>query len=153
MAKRLMFLCTGNSARSQMAEGLARSLLGGTWEVFSAGLEPKGVHPLAVRAMAEIGIDIRAQTSKPIDPALLDRMDLIVTLCDDAAERCPVTPPHVRRLHWSLPDPAAVEGAEEQRLAAFRRVRDELVRRIRQGLLAFDGPLPAPSAIGRREEE
>ncbi|WP_042501950.1 arsenate reductase ArsC [Thermaerobacter marianensis] len=147
-----MFLCTGNSARSQMAEGLARSLLGGAWEVYSAGLDPKGVHPLAVRAMDEIGIDIRAQSSKPIDPALLDRMDLIVTLCDDAAERCPVTPPHVRRWHWPLPDPAAVEGTEEQRLAAFRRVRDELHRRIRQGLLASHDPVPAPGATGGGEE-
>nr|WP_243149695.1 arsenate reductase ArsC [Thermaerobacter sp. PB12/4term] len=153
MAKRLMFLCTGNSARSQMAEGLARSLLGGTWEVYSAGLDPKGVHPLAVRAMEEIGIDIRAQSSKPIDPALLDQMDLIVTLCDDAAERCPVTPPHVRRLHWSLPDPAAVEGTGEQRLAAFRRVRDELLRRIRQALLPPGRPGLAPGVGDGGEEE
>ncbi|HEY8414822.1 MAG TPA: arsenate reductase ArsC [Thermaerobacter sp.] len=132
--KRLIFLCTGNSARSQMAEGLARTLLGDGWEVHSAGLEPKGVHPLAVRAMDELGIDIRGQRSKAIDPALLRQMDLVITLCDDAAERCPATPPGVRRLHWSLPDPAAVTGSEEERLAAFRRVRDALAARIRAEL-------------------
>ena len=130
--RRVMFLCTGNSARSQMAEGLARHLFGDRWEVYSAGLEPKGVHPLAVRAMDELGIDIRHQRSKVIDPDLLGRMDLVITLCDDGAERCPVPPPHVRRLHWALPDPAAARGTEEQRLAAFRRVRDELLARLRR---------------------
>lgn len=117
-----------------MAEGLARFLLGDGWEVHSAGLEPKGVHPLAVRVMDEIGIDIRGQRSKAIDPALLRQVDLVITLCDDAAERCPVTPPGVRRLHWSFPDPAAVTGSEEERLAAFRRVRDALAERIRAEL-------------------
>lgn len=123
-----------------MAEGLARSLLGGAWEVYSAGLEPKGVHPLAVRAMDEIGIDIRAQRSKPIDPELLRDMDLVITLCGDAAERCPVTPPGVRRVHWPFPDPAAVTGTEEERLAAFRSVRDGLARRIRAELAGGEGP-------------
>lgn len=128
----ILFLCTVNSARSQMAEGLARRLLGPGWEVHSAGLEPKGVHPLAVRAMDELGIDIRRQESKAIDPAVLSRVDWIITLCGDVAERCPVPPPGARHLHWNLPDPARVEGSEAERLAAFRRVRDELAHRLRE---------------------
>ncbi|MBC7343741.1 MAG: arsenate reductase ArsC, partial [Clostridia bacterium] len=106
---RIMFLCTGNSCRSQMAEGWARYLareLQGTSstsqpiEVYSAGLEPAGLNPRAVAAMAEVGIDISQQTSKAIDPQLLSQMDVVVTLCGDAEERCPVTPPSIRRLHW-----------------------------------------------------
>ena len=128
--RKVMFLCTGNSARSQMAEGLARHLLGDRWEVYSAGVTPKGVHPLAIRALQEVGVDISGQRSKPIDPELLNSMDLVVTLCDEAAEACPVTPQHVARLHWSNPDPAAVEGDEEERLAAFRQVREALRGRI-----------------------
>lgn len=128
----ILFLCTGNSARSQMAEGLARHLLGPRWEVHSAGVEPKGVHPLAVRVMDEIGIDIRGQTSKAIDPALLARADWVITLCGDARDRCPTPPPGARHRHWDLEDPARVQGGEAQRLEAFRRVRDELARRLRE---------------------
>lgn len=138
---RIMFLCTGNSCRSQMAEGWARYLaqeLQGTSstsqpiEVYSAGLEPAGLNPRAVAAMAEVGIDISQQTSKAIDPQLLSQMDVVVTLCGDAEERCPVTPPSIRRLHWPLPDPARATGSQEEVMDSFRRVRDEIGERVRQ---------------------
>lgn len=132
--KRVMFLCTGNSCRSQMAEGFARHLGGDRWEVYSAGLEPAGLNPRAVEVMKEEGIDISAQESKPIDPDLLRSVDVVVTLCGDAHDRCPVTPPHVRRLHWPLPDPARAEGSEDEIMAVFRRVRDD-IRGLVEGLL------------------
>lgn len=128
--KKVLFLCTGNSCRSQMAEGFARALAGDRFEVYSAGLEPAGVNPRAVQVMHEVGIDISGQTSKPIDPEILLKVDLIVTLCGDAADRCPVTPPQVRRLHWPLEDPARATGTEEEILARFRQVRDEIRRRV-----------------------
>ncbi len=124
------FLCTGNSCRSQMAEGFARHLAGDRWEVASAGIEPSGVNPLAIAVMAEAGIDISRQVSKAIDPDLLDRAAVIVTLCGDAEERCPVTPPHVRKVHWPLPDPAKATGGESEVRAAFRAVRDDIGRRV-----------------------
>lgn len=127
----LYFICTGNSARSQMAEGLGRQILGDRYDVVSGGLEPSVVHPLAIRAMAEIGLDISGQKSRPIDPAALRAARIAVTLCGDAEERCPVTPPQVRRLHWPLPDPARAEGDEDERLAVFRSVRDEIAVRVR----------------------
>ncbi|MGQ9780496.1 MAG: arsenate reductase (thioredoxin) [Bacillota bacterium] len=128
--KKILFLCTGNSCRSQMAEGFAKALAGDRWEVHSAGLEPAGLNPRAVRVMREVGIDISGQASKPIDPELLLKVDLIVTLCGDAADRCPLTPPQVRRLHWPLEDPARATGTEEEILARFRQVRDEIRRRV-----------------------
>lgn len=134
MMRRVMFVCTGNSARSQMAEGLARQMGRGKLEVFSAGLEPRGVHPAAVKVMNEIGIDISAQTSKVIDPDLMGTMDVVITLCGNARDRCPVLPPGVAHAHWPLPDPAAVEGTEEEVLEAFREVRVQLQERI-AGLL------------------
>ena len=123
----IYFICTGNSARSQMAEGFARQLFGDRFEILSGGLEPSALHPLAVKAMAEVGLDISEQFSKPIDPERLREARLAVTLCGDAEERCPVTPPKVQRMHWGLPDPAKALGSEEERLAVFRHVRD-LVR-------------------------
>jgi arsenate reductase len=126
------FLCTGNSCRSQMAEGFARQLLGDRWEVASAGLAPRPVDPRAVAVMAEVGVDISRQASKPLDPELLTRAALVVTLCGDAEERCPVTPPHVRRLHWPLPDPARATGTEAEVLATFRAVRDAIRRRVEE---------------------
>jgi len=125
-----MFLCTGNSCRSQMAEGWARALGGDLWEAHSAGLEAHGLNPRAVAVMAEAGVDISRQSSKTVDPALLEAMDLVVTVCGDAEERCPLTPPHVRRLHWPLPDPAKARGSDEEVLAVFRRVRDEIRARV-----------------------
>ncbi len=124
------FLCTGNSCRSQMAEGFARHLAGDRWEVASAGIEPSVVNPLAVAVMAEVGIDISRQVSKPIDPELLHRAAVIITLCGDAEERCPVTPPRIRRMHWPLPDPAKATGSESEVRAAFRAVRDDIGRRV-----------------------
>ncbi|NLG84748.1 MAG: arsenate reductase (thioredoxin) [Firmicutes bacterium] len=136
--KKILFLCTGNSCRSQMAEGFARAMAGDRWEVYSAGLEPTGLNPRAVRVMREVGIDISGQSSKPIDPELLSKVDLIVTLCGDAADRCPLTPPHVRRLHWPLEDPARASGTEEEILARFRKIRDEIRRQL-ETLLAGEG--------------
>ncbi|MCL6446685.1 MAG: arsenate reductase (thioredoxin) [Armatimonadetes bacterium] len=133
--KKVLFLCTGNSCRSQMAEGWAKALAGDKWEVHSAGTNPAGVNPLAVQVMAEAGVDISSQTSKPIDLDLLNTADLVVTLCGDAAESCPVTPPVVRHLHWPLADPAKATGTGEEILAAFRAARDEIKQRLAKLLL------------------
>jgi len=123
---RVLFLCTQNSARSQMAEGLLKSLDGDRYEVFSAGIQPAPVHPLAVRAMGEIGIDISAQRSKDVARFVDQEMDVVVTVCDRAKETCPFFPYGRRLLHQGFLDPAAVQGGEEERMAAFRRVRDEI---------------------------
>ena len=130
MTHKLYFLCTGNSCRSQMAEGFARELLGADWEVASAGIEAHGVNPLAVQVMAEVGIDLRQQQSKVIDPAYLQACTLVVTLCGDARDRCPVTPPAVRKQHWPLPDPAQATGTPAERIAVFRAVRDQIRQRV-----------------------
>lgn len=135
MTKRVMFVCTGNSARSQMAEGLARKMGRGKIEVFSAGLEPKGLHPIAVKVMGDIGIDISTQTSKVIDADMLRSMDVVITLCGDARDRCPVLPPGMVHVHWPLPDPAAAEVPEDEVIEAFRDVRIQLQQRI-AGLLS-----------------
>lgn len=126
-SKRVLFLCTGNSARSQMAEGLVNHFLGDRWEAFSAGTEPSGyVHPLAERAMDELGIDISAQRSKSTDEFRGADFDLVITVCDDAARNCPVWLGRGKRTHFGFPDPAAVAGNEVERLEAFRQVRDGL---------------------------
>ncbi|CAM3534383.1 MAG: Arsenate reductase [Hydrogenibacillus schlegelii] len=127
----LYFLCTGNSARSQMAEGFGKKYLGDRYTVLSAGVTAHGLHPLAVQAMAEVGIDISHHRSKTIDREILNRAALVITLCGDAYDTCPPTPPHVRRLHWEFPDPARAEGTDAERLAVFRKVRDEIEARIR----------------------
>jgi arsenate reductase (thioredoxin) len=129
----VLFLCTHNSSRSQMAEGLLRARGGGRYRVYSAGTHPRAVHPLAVRAMAEIGIDIGAasgQRAKSLDEIVGQSLDLAVTVCDDAAEACPFFPGARRQEHWSFPDPSAATGTEEERLAAFRQVRDAIAARI-----------------------
>ena len=131
---RVLFLCTHNSARSQMAEGLLRHLGGDRFEVASAGTEATGVRPLAVRAMAEIGIDLRHHTSKTLDRYLGERWDYVITVCDSANEACPVFPRAATRLHWSFEDPSAATGTDEQRLAVFRRVRDEIRGRLQTWL-------------------
>jgi len=128
--ERVLFLCTHNSARSQMAEGLLRHLSEGRVEVASAGTEARGVHPLAVRVMAEIGIDLRDQASKTLDRFVGERWDDVITVCDSANESCPIFPGARRRLHWSFDDPSAATGTEEQRLIVFRRVREEIRARI-----------------------
>ena len=134
MKKKVLFLCTGNSARSQMAEGLLRHLRSNEFEVFSAGVEPKGVHPKAVQAMQEIGIDISGQKSKHIDELPDREFDHIITLCDHAAQNCPVFLGKGVRLHHGFSDPAAAVGSDHEVLEAFRKVRDEL----KQFILRFD---------------
>jgi arsenate reductase len=132
----LLFLCVANSARSQLAEGMARRLAPPGTRVYSAGSEPGTVNLLAVRALAEAGVDASGQRSKGLDAVPLDEIDLVVTLC--AEEVCPLFPRPVRKLHWPLPDPARAEGTDEQRLAAFRAVRDELAARL-AALFRADG--------------
>jgi arsenate reductase len=129
--KRVLILCTGNSARSQMAEGLLRHMAGGGFEVWSAGVEPSRVRPEAVKAMREIGIDISGHRSKSVDEFAGEKFDYVITVCDNARERCPVFPGKFERIHWSFEDPAAAEGDEATRLAIFRRVRDEIESRLR----------------------
>jgi len=129
----VLFLCTHNSSRSQMAEGLLRARGGDRYTVYSAGTHPRGVHPLAVRAMAELGIDIGAASghrAKSLNEFSGRPVDLAVTVCDDAAEECPFFPGARRQEHWSFPDPSAATGTEEERLAAFRQVRDAIAARI-----------------------
>jgi arsenate reductase len=133
-SKKILFLCTGNSARSQMAEGLMRSLGEADWKVQSAGVFPSYVHPLAIRAMEEIGIDISGQTSKSMDQFLNEAFDFIVTLCDHAAMACPAFPGTGKRLHWPFEDPAAAIGTIEERFVVFRRVRDEIKLKIEEFL-------------------
>lgn len=130
--KTIYFLCTGNSCRSQMAEGWAKKLLGEEWVVKSAGMEAHGLNPKAVKAMDEVGIDISNQQSELIDVEFLHNATLAVTLCGDAADRCPMTPPHVKREHWGFDDPAKAEGTSEDKWAVFQRVRDEIGERIKR---------------------
>jgi arsenate reductase len=132
---KVLFLCTHNSARSQMAEGLLRHLAGDRFEAHSAGTEATHVRPLAIRAMEEIGVDISGQESKMLERYLGEPFDYVITVCDDANEACPFFPGAERRLHWSLPDPSAAEGTEEERLAVFRSVRDALRDRVRAELV------------------
>jgi arsenate reductase (thioredoxin) len=129
--KKVMFLCTGNSCRSQMAEGFARELGKGVIEPYSSGLDPVGLNELSVRAMKELGIDISNQKSKIMDTGLLNTMDLIITLCDNAAESCPWTPPEIERIHWPLKDPAKAEGTGDEIMREFRRTRDEIEQRVK----------------------
>ena len=131
MAKKtLYFLCTGNSCRSQMAEAWGKIYLGNEWQVLSAGIEAHGLNPNAVQAMNEVGMDISNQTSDIIDPDILNNADFVVTLCGDAADKCPMTPPNVKREHWGFDDPAKAEGPDEEKWATFQRVRDEIGDRI-----------------------
>ncbi len=128
---RVLFVCTGNAARSQMAEAWLRYLSRGRVEAYSAGTDPKGLHPMAVRVMAERGVDISGQRSKAISALLDQRFDWVVTVCDRARQSCPIFP-GARQLHWDLEDPAQVEGTQEQILEAFRRTRDMLEERVRE---------------------
>ncbi len=126
--RRVLFLCTRNSARSQMAEGFARAQAPEAVMIWSAGLSPTHVHPLAIQVMEEVGVDISAQTSKPLDDVPWQEADTVVTLCGEAQEACPSLPVEVRRVHWPLPDPAAVPGPGA--LEAFREARDEIRWRV-----------------------
>jgi arsenate reductase len=128
--QRVLFLCTHNSARSQMAEGFLRSLAGDRFEVASAGTEATRVHPLAIRAMAEIGIDLGRHTSKIVDELVEQPWDYVITVCDAANEACPVFPKKSNRLHWSFEDPSQATGSDDQRFEVFRRVRDRIKQRL-----------------------
>lgn len=128
--ERVLILCTGNSARSQMAEGILRDIAGDRFDVESAGTTPSHVRPEAIEAMREIGIDISSHRSKSVDEFSAQQFDHIVTVCDNAKESCPVFPGGAERTHWSFDDPAAVEGTHENRVDAFRRIRDEIYDRL-----------------------
>lgn len=130
--KKIYFLCTGNSCRSQMAEGYGKALLKDQYECRSTGVEKHGLNPYAVEAMAEDGIDISQQKSKLIDLDYFNSADLIVTLCGDARDRCSVIPPQAQSVHWPLPDPAQAKGTPEQKMVVFRQVRDEIKKRVAQ---------------------
>ncbi|WAA10935.1 arsenate reductase (thioredoxin) [Fervidibacillus albus] len=132
MKKKMYLLCTGNSCRSQMAEGWAKKYLSDEWIVRSAGIEAHGLNPKAVVVMNEVGIDISENKSEIIDLDYLNQADLVITLCSDADERCPMTPPHVKKVHWGFDDPAKATGTEEEVLNVFRRVRDEIGERFYQ---------------------
>jgi arsenate reductase len=141
---KVLFLCTGNSARSQMAEGYLRHVAGDHFEPLSAGIDPKGLNPLAVVAMHEIGIDISKHRSKDVKEFLGQPIQYVITVCDNARERCPIFPLTYKFLHWSFNDPAAVEGSHDEKLRVFRQVRDELRRRIDEELV---GSLPGRHAV------
>ena len=132
---KVLFLCTGNSARSQMAEALLRKYAGDQFDVYSAGLEPRGINPYTVRAMNEIGVDLSGHRSKDV-MEYLGRMNFgyVITVCDNAEANCPIFPFVTTRLHWSFEDPARFEGADEDKLAKFREVRNQIDERIRSWL-------------------
>lgn len=152
---RVLFLCTHNSSRSQMAEGLLRARGGDAYEVFSAGTQPRVVHPLAIKAMREIGIDISDHWAKSLEEFREQPpMDLVVTVCYEAAEACPYFPNARHQVHWGFPDPSRVEGSKEERLTAFWHIRDLIATRINQ----FLGLHPATSleqlyAAAKAQEE
>jgi len=129
-SKRVLILCTGNSARSQMAEGLLRNEAGDRFQVHSAGIEPSRVRPEAIEVMREIGIDISGQRSKSIDEFVEQEFDHVITVCDNAKQSCPVFPGGAQYLHWSIDDPAIAQGSDAERKIAFRRIRDVLAARI-----------------------
>lgn len=133
MKKRsVLFLCTGNSCRSQMAEGWLKHLGGDLFEVFSAGIVAHGMNPRAIAVMAESGMDISGQESEALDPAILNTLDLLVTVCGNADEACPAIPASCEKQHWPFDDPAKVTGMEEEIMTEFRRVRDQIRARIEQ---------------------
>jgi arsenate reductase len=150
MKKRVLFICTHNSARSQMAEGLLRSLGGDQFETFSAGTEETQVRPLAIKAMTELGIDISNQQSKTLERYLNEPFDEVITVCDTAAEACPLFPGAVKMKHWSFPGPSKATGSEAEQLAVYRHVRDDIRARIESELLQEAGGVvtPAPGRDG-----
>lgn len=140
MKQKVLFLCTGNSARSQMAEGLLRHLAGESFEAFSAGTNPVGLNPGASAAMKEIGVDITRQWSKHVENFSKDSFDYVITVCDRAKETCPIFPGAGSRLHWSFDDPAAVQGTDIVRHQAFCRVRNEIRDHITRFLKEHPNP-------------
>lgn len=150
--KRVLFLCTHNSARSQMAEGLLRALGNGSADAFSAGAAATSVRPEAIIVMQEVGINIFGQESKSMERYLTEPFDVVITVCDSASEACPVFPNARERWHWSVDDPSQAEGAEAERLNAFRRVRDELRRRIEETILVKANPGNDPEPWSSRHK-
>jgi arsenate reductase (thioredoxin) len=136
MKRRVLFICTHNSARSQMAEGLLRHLGNDQFEAFSAGTEATFVRPMAIQVMTELGIDISHQQSKTLDRYLGEPFDDVITVCDTAAEACPAFPDAVRRRHWSFEDPSKATGSESEKLQVYRQVRDEIRLRIENELVS-----------------
>lgn len=143
MKTQVLILCTGNSARSQMAEGLLRALDSEHFEVFSAGSRPSVVNPLAIDVMRELGIDISGQRSKHLNEFRQQPFDYVITVCDQAAETCPVFPGRAQRIHWSFPDPAVIQGSPNERLNAFRTTRDAIEARLKQWLRESPAPYQA----------
>jgi arsenate reductase len=129
---KVLFLCTGNSCRSQMAEGWLRGLAADEFEVFSAGTNPAGLNPMAVSVMREVGIDMWQQRSKHVTEFIGQNFGYVITVCDNAREHCPIFPGPHEKFHWSFEDPATCKGSEEQRLAVFRRVRDEIGTKVQE---------------------
>jgi arsenate reductase len=149
--QRVLFVCTHNSARSQMAEGMLRAWGGDRFEALSAGTEATMLRPEAIAAMAEIGIDISGQASKTLEPFLGQSFSWLITVCDQARESCPTLPGVAQQAHWSIDDPSAVNGSDEERLEAFRRARDLLRDRIHTFVLAAgreDQPAPSATTLG-----
>jgi len=144
---RVLFLCTHNAARSQMAEGILRHLSQGSVEVYSAGTEPSAVHPLAVRALGEMGIDISGQRSKPVREFAGQSFDFVATLCEGARELCPIFPGDPERVHWGFRDPGAVTGTDEERLRAFKQTARELTARLRPFLALVERGVKPPSGL------
>jgi len=130
--KKILFLCIGNSARSQMAEGFLRHLSAGRFQAFSAGTEPRTVHPLAMEVMLEKGIDISRQYAKGLDEVNLAEMDVVITLCEEAEQRCPVLPVKAKKYHWFLPDPAKAKGSKKDNLEKFIEIRDKIEKKVKE---------------------
>ena len=135
---KILFLCTGNSCRSQMAEGFARHYGEDQLEAYSAGISPVGVNPRAVSVMKEVGIDISGQTSKSINRDILDQVDFVITLCGDARESCPLVPGKVEKRHWPLEDPARAEGTEAEIMDKFRSIRDQISNLVKELISELD---------------
>ena len=140
--KKVLFVCTGNSVRSQMAEGLLKALGSGQWDVKSAGIIQSYVHPLAILVMKETSIDISKQTSKSLDQFLNEKFNYIITLCDHAAQFCPTFGGLGKRLHWPFEDPAGATGTTDERLAVFRRIRDGIRKKIQEFLKSESSEIP-----------
>ena len=151
MKKRVLFICTHNSARSQMAEGLLRAFGGDHFEVFSAGTEATQVRPLAIKAMAELGIDISTQQSKTLERYRNEPFDEVITVCDTAAEACPLFPGAAKMQHWAFPDTSQATGSEAEQLAVYRHVRDAIRARIENELIQGAGGVITPPSPGRDE--
>jgi arsenate reductase len=132
MKKKVLFLCTGNSCRSQIGEGLMRDMAGDKYEVFSAGVEPSRIHPMSILVMQELGIDIRHQTSDDVNDYLDSGIDIVISVCDHAAQTCPTFPGDVQRIHWGLKDPFHGWDVDESKLPDYRKTRDDLKQRIQE---------------------